>query len=144
MKTKNNMKLIIPSLSQNESLARSVLAAFASQCDPTVSEICDIKSAVSEAVTNCVVHAYRDSVGKIEIVARLEENELYIRIKDNGCGIENIEKAMMPMFTTCAEGERAGLGFAVMEAFMDKITVRSTVGKGTTVTLRKRLSTKHE
>ena len=137
MKTLNEMKLQIESRSVNESFARSVVAAFASQLDPNVEEISDIKTAVSEAVTNAIVHAYPDSVGKIYIWAGIYENGMFkVKIKDKGCGIENISQAMEPLFTTLG-GERAGLGFAVMESFCDKIRVTSKVGKGTTVTLEK-------
>lgn len=139
MKTINEMKLQIESRSVNEGFARSVVAAFASQLDPNVEEISDIKTAVSEAVTNCIVHAYPDSVGIIYIWAGIYENGIFkVKIKDKGCGIENIRQAMEPLFTTLG-GERAGLGFAVMESFCDKIRVSSKVGKGTTVTLEKAL-----
>lgn len=146
---KNQFRIVIPARSQNESFARTVLAGFAALCDPTVEEINDIKAAVSEAVTNCIVHAYADSesIGTIEITARIVSEEygsevLYIRIKDKGCGIADIQKAKTPLFTTCAEGERAGLGFAVMESFMTKLKVYSKVGSGTTVTMSKRLKTR--
>ncbi len=137
MKALNEMKLQIESRSVNEGFARSVVAAFASQLDPNVEEISDIRTAVSEAVTNCIVHAYPDSVGKIYIWAGLYDNGIFkVKIKDKGCGIENIKEAMEPLFTTLG-GERAGLGFAVMESFCDKIRVSSKLGKGTTVTLEK-------
>jgi stage II sporulation protein AB (anti-sigma F factor) len=140
---KNYMRLVIPARSQNESFARTALSAFAAQLDPTIEEINDIKAAVSEAVTNCIVHAYKDSMGDIEIVAQIKSDDcIYIRIKDKGCGIADIIQAKTPLFTTCAEGERAGLGFAVMESFMDKLRVYSRVGGGTTITLIKRLNTK--
>ena len=139
MKALNEMKLQIESRSVNEGFARSVVAAFASQLDPNVEEISDIKTAVSEAVTNCIVHAYPDSVGKIYIWAGIYENGMFrVKIKDKGSGIENVKQAMEPLFTTLG-GERAGLGFAVMESFCDKIRVSSKVGKGTTVTLEKAL-----
>ncbi|MCL2087521.1 MAG: anti-sigma F factor [Oscillospiraceae bacterium] len=145
MKIKNEIKLSFLSRSQNEAFARSALGAFASQLDPTVEELNDIKAAVSEAVTNCIVHAYSDTIGKIDIVARLlENNSLYIRIKDKGCGIEDIKKAMLPLFTTCAEGERAGLGFAVMESFMDKLRVNSKLNSGTTIIMIKTLKSRDE
>ncbi|MCL2035998.1 MAG: anti-sigma F factor [Oscillospiraceae bacterium] len=149
---KNQFRLVIPSRSQNEAFARVAVSAFASQLDPTIEEINDIKAAVSEAVTNCVVHAYPgDTVGQIEIIARimsdyradnLPDNVFYIRIRDKGCGIADIEQAKTPLFTTCAEGERAGLGFAVMESFMDKLKVSSKIGGGTTIIMSKRLVTK--
>ena len=105
----------------------------------------DIKTAVSEAVTNCIVHGYRDTLGMVYITMRLYENALVeIKIRDTGCGIEDVSQAMEPMFTTCTTGERAGLGFAVMESFMDKVRVRSKVGRGTTVTLRKTIRSRGE
>ncbi len=137
MKAINEMKLQIESRSVNEAFARATVAAFASQLDPNLEEISDIKTAVSEAVTNCIVHAYSNSVGKIYIWAGIYENNLFkVKIKDKGCGIENIKQAMEPLFTTLG-GERAGLGFAVMESFCDKIKVKSKPGKGTVVTLEK-------
>lgn len=135
----NRLKMTIPSRSANESFARVAVASFVAQKDPTVEEISDIKTAVSEAVTNAIVHGYKDTVGDIYITVILEENAVKIRIRDKGCGIENIKQAMEPLYTTGGE-ERAGLGFAVMQSFMDSVRVRSTVGKGTTVTLVKRLS----
>ena len=138
MINKFNMNLL--SRSANESFARTAIAAFAAQLDPTLEEISDIKTAVSEAVTNCIVHAYKDTLGKIYISCEIYEGGiLVIRIKDNGCGIDNVERAMEPLFTTVG-GERAGLGFAVMQSFMDGIKVRSAVGKGTTVVLKKKIS----
>lgn len=140
MKPINEMKLQIESRSVNEAFARATVAAFAAQLDPNIEEISDIKTAVSEAVTNCIVHAYPENVGIIYISAAIYENCLFkVKIKDRGCGIENIKQAMEPLFTTSG-GERAGLGFAVMESFCDKIRVTSKVGRGTTVTLEKRFS----
>ena len=137
MKTINEMKLQIESRSINEAFARAAVAAFAAQLDPHIEEISDIKTAVSEAVTNCIVHAYPETVGKIYIWAGIFENgSIKIKIRDKGCGIQNVKQAMEPLFTTLG-GERAGLGFAVMESFCDKIRVTSKVGKGTTVTLEK-------
>ena len=137
MKALNEIKLQIESRSVNEGFARSVVAAFASQLDPNVEEISDIKTAVSEAVTNAIVHAYPESVGKIYIWAGIFENGMFkVKIRDKGCGIVDISQAMEPLFTTLG-GERAGLGFAVMESFCDKIRVTSKIGKGTTVTLEK-------
>lgn len=139
MKVINEMKMQIESRSVNESFARSAVAAFAAQLDPNIEEISDIRTAVSEAVTNCIVHAYAESVGKIYICASIYDNDVFkVKIRDKGCGIENVKQAMEPLFTTLG-GERAGLGFAVMESFCDKIRVTSKVGKGTTVTLEKRL-----
>ncbi len=137
MKPVNEMKLQIESRSVNEAFARAAVAAFAAQLDPNIEEISDIKTAVSEAVTNCIVHAYPESVGKIYIWAGIYENGSFkVRIKDKGCGIQNVKQAMEPLFTTLG-GERAGLGFAVMESFCDRIRVTSKSGKGTTVTLEK-------
>ena len=137
----NEMKLRLPSLSVNESMARAAVAAFCSQLDPCASELADIKCAVSEAVTNCIVHGYRDTVGIIYITVRLcEERIVRIEIKDRGCGIENVEEARQPLYTTDAAGERSGMGFTVMESFCDKVRVFSKCGKGTTVTLFKRLT----
>ena len=134
------MKMTIAGYSNNESLARMCVAAFAAQLDPTVEEISDIKAAVSEAVTNCIVHGYRDTIGDIEITLKiLDGDTLYIRISDKGTGIEDIKQAMQPMFTTCPEGERAGLGFAVMESFTDSLRVHSKPGRGTAVTMTKAL-----
>ena len=139
----NEMKLKIPGKSVNEGFARSAVAAFAAQLDPTVAEIADIKTAVSEAVTNCIVHAYRDTIGTIYIETRVLENRVFmIKIKDRGCDIADVKQAMEPLFTTAPGEERAGLGFSVMESFMDKVTVRSTLGKGTVVTLTKKIGEK--
>ena len=136
----NSMKITIPGYSRNESLARMCVSAFVSQLDPTVEEINDIKAAVSEAVTNCIVHGYRDTIGDIDIKMKiLDESIIYIRISDKGVGIEDIEQAMQPMFTTSPEGERAGLGFAVMESFTDSLKVKSRIGRGTTVTMLKKI-----
>ena len=133
----NQMKISFPSKSINEGFARTACAAFAMQADPTINEMADIKTAVSEAVTNCIVHAYASEVGTIYIDAYLYDNgKLVYKIKDKGVGIQDIKQAMEPMFTT-AGGERAGLGFAVMQSFCDKLTVKSAVGRGTTVTLEK-------
>ena len=133
----NEMNLNFLSRSSNEGFARAVVAAFVSQLDPTIDELADIKTAVSEAVTNCIVHGYKSGIGKIYISSKIYSGgKILIRIKDRGCGIENIEQAMEPLFTT-GGSERSGLGFAVMQSFMDKIKVSSKVGKGTTVTLQK-------
>jgi stage II sporulation protein AB (anti-sigma F factor) len=137
---KNSFNMTISALSANESFARATVAAFASQLDPTLEEISDIKTAVSEAVTNCIVHAYESGIGKIYISAELlDSNILKIKIRDKGKGIENVEKAMEPLFTTIG-GERAGLGFAVMMSFMDTVKVRSTLGKGTSITMLKKIN----
>ncbi len=141
MQIQNKFTLTLPARSANESFARACIAAFASQLDPTIEEINDIKTAVSEAVTNCIVHAYKEqALGKIYITAFLNDNNsLKIKIRDKGCGIANIEQAMEPLYTSVG-GERAGLGFAVMESFMDSIKVTSAVGKGTSVTMVKKIS----
>ena len=137
MKPLNEMNLNFYSRSSNEAFARAAVAAFVSQLDPTVGELADIKTAVSEAVTNCIVHAYRDVIGTVYINVRLfEGGKIIIKIRDRGCGIADIKKAMEPLFTTAGD-ERAGLGFAVMQSFTDKVSVRSHVGTGTTVTLVK-------
>lgn len=138
----NEMKLTIASRSSNEAFARVAVASFLAQLDPTIEEMSDIKTAVSEAVTNCIVHGYKEKIGSIYIVVSVYEGGyIKIKIRDTGCGIDNIERAMEPLFTT-AGGERAGLGFAVMQSFTDKLNVRSAVGKGTTVTMYKQLSEK--
>ncbi len=139
---KNEMKLTVDSLSVNEAFVRVAVAAFVSSLDPTIEEINDIKTAVSEAVTNAIVHAYRDTVGKIYITVSTEESTVRISVRDRGCGIENIKQAMEPLFTTGGE-ERAGLGFAVMESFTDRLTVHSRVGKGTVVTMMKKIRSKY-
>lgn len=137
---KNEIKVKFSALSENEGFARSVISAFIVQLNPTVTEMADIRTAVSEAVTNSIVHGYKNSEGFVEMIARiLSPKEIYIKISDRGCGISNIEQAMQPMFTTDTEGERAGLGFAVMEAFMDTLKVKSTLNKGTTIIMKKKL-----
>ena len=145
MKTQplNEMKLVFPSSSANESFARAAVSAFAAQLDPTVDELSDIRTAVSEAVTNCIVHAYRDTIGEITLTVRLfEGRRLIIQVKDKGCGIEDVEKAMEPLFTTGNEEERSGMGFTIMETFMDKVKVTSKPGIGTTVTFTKYIQSK--
>lgn len=141
MQVTNKFTMTLPARSSNESFARASISAFATQLDPTLEEISDIKTAVSEAVTNCIVHAYKDTIiGKIYITAFLyDNNSIKIKIRDKGCGIANIAQAMEPLYTSVG-GERAGLGFAVMESFMDSIKVTSAVGKGTTVTMTKKIS----
>ena len=137
----NSIKFTMPSLSVNESAARAVVSSFLIQCDPTVEELSDIRTAVSEAVTNAVVHAYRGTAGMIELTVRLlKDREIYIRVKDKGCGIPDVKAAMVPLYTTAPEEERSGLGFSVMDSFMDRLSVRSVPGKGTTVIMRKRLT----
>lgn len=140
MKQLNKFQLTMPSRSANESFARVAVSAFITQLDPTLEEINDIKTAVSEAVTNCIVHAYKEEIGNIYISVRiLECNIVEVKIRDKGCGIPDIDKAMEPLYTT-AGGERAGLGFAVMQSFMDNLRVKSKVGSGTTVTMKKKIS----
>lgn len=137
----NECKLRFPAMSRNESMSRSAAAAFMLQCDPTVEETAAVKTAVSEAVTNAIVHGYRDREGDVEMHLKLFDNgTLYIQIKDKGCGIDDVSKAMEPMFTTAPEDEeRSGLGFTVMESFMDKVRVKSVPGRGTTVMLEKKI-----
>ena len=139
MKSQNFIKINFPSKSVNESFARSAVAAFCAQLDPTVEQINDIKTAVSEAVTNCIVHGYRDTFGIIYITATIADNVLTVKIVDKGVGIEDVGKAMQPLFTTDPNGERAGIGFAVMQTFMDSLKVKSAVGKGTRVVMTKKI-----
>lgn len=140
MKPKNEATVAFLSRSANESFARTTAACFAAQLDPTLEEINDIKTAVSEAVTNCIVHAYPDRLGMVTMRLRLfEDYTLEIQIKDKGVGIPDVEQARKPMYTTGGE-ERSGMGFTIMESFMDLVKVRSTPGKGTVVTMRRRIS----
>lgn len=139
MKDKNEMTLLFESRSQNESFARTVVAAFAAQLDPTIEELADIKTAVSEAVTNCIIHGYADALGIIRMHCMISGNELMVEVIDEGTGIENIEKAMEPLYTTRPELERSGMGFSFMEAFMDELEVFSALGKGTTVRMKKKV-----
>ena len=135
----NYMRLLLPAISVNEGIARAAVAAFCAQCDPTATELADIKCAVSEAVTNCIVHAYHEKEGEISITVRVIPRGVRILIRDRGCGIEDVQKAREPLFTTDAAGERSGMGFTVMESFMDKLSVRSAKGQGTLVVLTKYL-----
>ena len=135
----DTLELIIDSKSENESFARVAVAAFCTRLDPTLEEITDIKTAVSEAVTNCIVHGYEGGKGKIYINVNITGNTAEVIVKDNGIGIENIEKAMEPLYTTKPEQERSGLGFSFMEAFMDELEVSSARNKGTTVIMRKKI-----
>ena len=140
MKTVNEMKLSFPGKSCNEAFARSAVAAFVMNLDPTVSELSDLKTAVSEAVTNCIVHGYRRQSGTVFLSGKISENgRVTLKIRDKGCGIADVAQAMQPLFTTAADEERAGLGFAVMQSFCDKVRVKSAPGKGTTVTLEKQI-----
>ena len=141
MKTKasNEVTLEFPSRSSNEGVARSAAACFAAQMDPTLNELEDIKTAVSEAVTNAIVHAYPDSIGKVTLKLRIcPENVLELTVRDHGKGIADVARARTPMFTTGGE-ERSGMGFTIMESFMDKLIVRSVPGRGTTVSMKKKL-----
>ena len=134
----NKMQLKLPALSANEGMARAAVAAFCAQLDPMAVEIADVKCAVSEAVTNCIVHAYKNTDGWIYItVSLLEGRVAKIEIKDRGCGIEDVKQARMPLFTTDAESERSGMGFTVMESFTDRVNVSSRRGQGTKITLYK-------
>ena len=137
----NSMNLVLPSYSVNEGIARGAVAAFCAQLNPTASELGDIKCALSEAVTNSIVHAYRDSVGYIYITVDLLENSVVkLKVKDKGCGIDDVKSARTPLYTTDRAGERSGMGFTVMESFTDAMRVVSKSGKGTTVTLYKKIS----
>ena len=139
MKKINSCKIVIPAKSVNEGYARAAVAAFAALADPTLEELSDIRTAVSEAVTNCIVHAYKETAGMIYIDLTLtENNDVRIRVRDKGCGIEDISKARQPLYTTAGE-DRSGLGFTVMESFSDKLSVSSKPGRGTTVTIVKRI-----
>lgn len=137
----NKMQLVLPALSINESAARAMVSSFCAQLNPTIEEMADIKCAVSEAVTNCIVHAYKEKQGEIYISVKIFENRVVkIEIKDKGCGIEDTELVKTPLYTTDNSGERSGMGFAVMESFMDKLILKSMPDKYTKVTLTKRLS----
>ena len=140
MKPMNEATVVFLSRSANEGFARTTAACFAAQLDPTLEEVNDIKTAVSEGVTNCIVHAYPDKLGPVQMRLRLfEDRTLEIQIKDKGVGIPDVEQARRPMFTTGGE-ERSGMGFTIMESFMDGVKVRSTPGKGTVVTMRRKIS----
>lgn len=142
MKKTNEFRLTIESKSINEGFARVAVSSFVAALDPTLEELADLKTAVSEAVTNAIVHGYRNTCGKIYITTTIfDESTVKITIRDKGCGIENVSEAMTPLFTT-GEGDRAGLGFTVMESFCDKVRVRSSLGKGTSVTLIKKIEGK--
>ena len=136
------MKLRLPARSENEGVCRAIISSFSAELNPTVEELGDLRCAVSEAVTNCIVHAYGNlkngDIGYIYISARLyDTREITVEISDNGCGIEDVERARMPAYTTGEKGERCGMGFLVMESFTDSLRVKSKVGKGTTVLMRK-------
>ena len=139
--TLNRIQIKLPALSVNEGMARAAAAAFVSQLDPTATELADIKCAVSEAVTNSIVHGYRDTVGSVRMTVKLSQGRIVrIEISDKGCGIADVKQARQPLFTTDAAGERSGMGFTVMESFTDGVRVSSKPGKGTTVTMVKVLS----
>ena len=135
----NYMRLEFPSKSRNEAFARTAVGVFAAQLDLTVDELADIKTAVSEAVTNAIVHGYADSKGMVEVICRLTNNEIAITVTDTGTGIENIELAMQPLYSGSDDEDRSGMGFTVMESFMDTLHVDSAPGKGTTVTMTRRI-----
>jgi stage II sporulation protein AB (anti-sigma F factor) len=142
MKESNSFKLEFPSRSVNEAFARSAVACFAAQLDPTLDELGDIRTAVSEAVTNCIVHAYPDTLGRICVKARIfPDNSIEIKIKDWGRGIPDVKQAREPMFTTGGD-ERSGMGFTIMESFTDRLRVTSKPGKGTLVTMRRKIAVK--
>ena len=143
-KCENEMKLEFISKSSNEAFARVAVAAFAAQLDPTIEELADIKTAVSEAVTNSIIHGYEDKQGIIKIVCRLKENEIIIEISDTGKGIEDIEAAKEPLYTTKPNLERSGMGFTIIESFMDSMEIESIVGLGTKVTMSKKIKEKEE
>ena len=136
---KNEMKLEFLSKSANESFARIAIAAFFSQLDPTIEELADLKTSISEAVTNCIIHAYPNTDGIIKIKGKLYDNEIEIEISDNGVGIENIEEAKEPLYTTKSNLERSGMGFTIMESFMDSFKVESIVGLGTKISMSKKV-----
>ena len=137
MKTTNEMEIIFDGVSENEAFARVAVAAFLSQMNPTLEEVEDVRTAVSEAVTNAIIHGYETNPGKIRIRCEVREDSFYIEIRDEGIGIEDIERAMEPLFTTKPELERSGLGFVFMQAFMDEVYVESEPGKGTTIKMKK-------
>jgi stage II sporulation protein AB (anti-sigma F factor) len=136
---KNEMKLEFGSDPRNESLARVVIAGFMTRTNPTLEEVADVKTAISEAVTNSIVHGYKDNYGDIVIKASIEDRIIHIEVTDYGCGIEDVAKAMEPMFTTGGGNGRSGMGFSFMEAFMDELCVESEIGVGTTVKMRKKI-----
>ncbi len=144
MENKNKMTLTFLSKSINESFARTVAGCFVLQLNPSVSEVSDIKTAVSEAVTNCIVHGYPNCVGEITMEGIIEGNTIHINIFDNGVGIENVEEATQPFFTTKADEERAGMGFTIMRSFMDDIVIQSSLGQGTKIYMTKKIKLDEE
>ena len=144
MRTLNEFRCAFPASSANEALARAAVSAFLIPADPTAQELADLRTVISEAVTNAIVHGYRGTEGDVCIVLRMLPNRtVYIRVSDKGCGIEDIPKAMEPLYTSAPEEDRAGLGFAIMQTFTDTLHVRSTPGRGTIVTMRRRLGNDH-
>ena len=139
MENSNEMTIIFDSRPENEGLARIAAAAFCTQLNPTLEEVADLKTAVSEAVTNCIIHGYQGEVHKIRMKCVRKERTIYLDIEDDGIGIENVEKAMEPLYTTHADQDRSGMGFTFMEAFMDEVKVTSQVGKGTCVHMSKKI-----
>lgn len=139
MENANEMTLIFDSRPENEGLARVTVAAFCTQLNPTMEEVADLKTAVSEAVTNCIIHGYKGEVHKIRMNCIRKERTIYVEIEDKGVGISDVEKAMEPLYTTRADQDRSGMGFTFMEAFMDKVKVISQVGKGTCVHMSKKI-----
>ena len=137
--TENEMKIEFVSKSNNEAFARISVAAFVSQLDPTIEELSDIKTAVSEAVTNAIVHGYEDRIGIVTVICKIHEDEVFIEVSDNGKGIENIEMAKQPLYTTRPNLERSGMGFTIMESFMDELDVESILGLGSKVTMKKKI-----
>ena len=138
----NKMTLTFLSISENEAFARNVIASFMLPLNPTLTEISDVKTAVSEAVTNAIVHGYPDTVGEVELQAEIEDNSIHIKISDSGVGIENVEKALEPFYSTKTESERSGMGFTIMQSFMDKIDVKSAQNVGTTIKMSKIINSK--
>ena len=137
MKNTNEMEIRFDSRSANEGFARVAVASFLTQLNPTVEEVADVKTAVSEAVTNAIIHGYENEIHKVHIRCRIEENIFSVEVRDQGRGIENVEEAMQPMYTTKPEQDRSGMGFAFMEAFMDSVEVESEPGEGTKVKMKK-------
>ena len=140
----NEMKIEFLSKSKNEAFARIAVAAFIAQLDPTVEEVADIKTAVSEAVTNSIIHGYEECLGIVKLVCKIRENEIFIEISDSGKGIENVEIAKQPLYTTKSNLERSGMGFTIMESFMDDVQVESVLGLGTKVTMRKAIKSSNK
>ena len=145
MKILNEFKCTFPANSANEGLARATLSAFLIQADPTAQELADLRTVISEAVTNAIVHGYRGTMGDITVCLRLlPERVIYIKVTDKGCGIPDVQKAMEPLYTSAPEEDRAGLGFAIMQTFTSSLRVRSIAGHGTTLIMRRQLGVKHE